>query len=294
MSAVTGSTAQPFRWDLVTPDQLGTLLRDTAEPDLWFAPRLAQCAAKVLARSGGGDLYFVGRSLDSMFDLLGGALTGITVPQVFRLPLSFSGATVRRGEPFRRPLSPPELAHARAVLTDAGLAPSALARRPRPATFVDVVDSGSTFTEVYTLLRDWVDDDRLPWNVIRRRLCFVGVTIRTHTSPNTFRWKHSAPWTRQLPANSVLSVSLDLPVWSYLGNSQVKLTRSHYPDRWLSDLEGPGRDARTRQALAEAVALVAFGRSPLCRALLAETIGREPNLRRPWLRAIHRQLSRGV
>jgi hypothetical protein len=32
------------------------------------------CAAKLLARSGNGDLVFVHRSLDSMFDLLGGAL----------------------------------------------------------------------------------------------------------------------------------------------------------------------------------------------------------------------------
>jgi len=26
----------PFRWDLVTPDQLGSLLAGTTQPDLWF------------------------------------------------------------------------------------------------------------------------------------------------------------------------------------------------------------------------------------------------------------------
>jgi hypothetical protein len=66
--------SQPFRWDLVTPDQLGSLLVGTAAPDLWFLDDLVACAGKVLARSGNGDLIFVGRSLDSMFDLLGGAL----------------------------------------------------------------------------------------------------------------------------------------------------------------------------------------------------------------------------
>ena len=55
----------PFRWDLVTPDQLGSLLHGGVPPDLWFLDDLVGCAGKVLARSGNGDPFFVGRSLDS-------------------------------------------------------------------------------------------------------------------------------------------------------------------------------------------------------------------------------------
>jgi hypothetical protein len=46
-----------------------------------------------VARSGGGELVFVGRSLDSMFDLLSGALAdaGGTV-RLSRLPFSFQRA----------------------------------------------------------------------------------------------------------------------------------------------------------------------------------------------------------
>jgi len=66
----------PFRWDLVSPDQLGSLLAGTAPPSLWFLDELVECTGKVVARSGDGDLIFVGRSLDSMFDLLGGVLAG--------------------------------------------------------------------------------------------------------------------------------------------------------------------------------------------------------------------------
>jgi hypothetical protein len=36
----------PFRWDLVTPDQLGSMLAGTTEPDLWFVDDLVQCAGK--------------------------------------------------------------------------------------------------------------------------------------------------------------------------------------------------------------------------------------------------------
>ncbi len=70
----TAEESVPFRWDLVTADQLGSLLAGTTAPDLWFLDDLVVCAGKVLARSGNGDLVFVGRSLDTMFDLLGGAL----------------------------------------------------------------------------------------------------------------------------------------------------------------------------------------------------------------------------
>jgi hypothetical protein len=49
-----------------------------------------------------------------------------------------------------------EQAQARGILADVGLTPYALARRKRPATFVDVVHGGSTFTELFTLLRCWI------------------------------------------------------------------------------------------------------------------------------------------
>jgi len=63
-------------------------------------------------------------------------------------------------------------------------------------------------------LRVWIDQECEPWNVIRRKLRFIGVTSRAKTSPNTFRWHQHAEWTRQLPARSVRNVSLDHRVWS--------------------------------------------------------------------------------
>jgi hypothetical protein len=88
----------PFRCDLVTPDQLGSLLVGTPTPDLWLLDELVACAGKVLARSGNGDLVFVGRSLDSMFDLLSGALADLGGQRrLRRLPLSFQRPRARSG-----------------------------------------------------------------------------------------------------------------------------------------------------------------------------------------------------
>jgi hypothetical protein len=115
---------------------------------------------------------------------------------------------------------------------------------------------------------------------------FVGVTNQAKTSPNTYRWQQHAPWVRQLPARAVLNVSLHPWVWSYFGDHQDKLTRSYRPERWLVEADGPDRDQRTRQALAEAAALVAYGRSQPGRRALARAIGREPALAQPWLRTL--------
>jgi len=285
----------PFRWDLVTPDQLGTLLDGTAAPDLWFLDELVACTGKVLARSGNGDLVFVGRSLDSMFDLLGGALADLPGPRhVRRLPLSIARDGVGSFRRWRRRLlTPLEQDQLRRMLAGVDVTPYGLARRARPVTFVDVVNRGSTFTELYELLRTWIDQERESWPTIRRKVRFVGVTVRAQTSPNAYRWQQHAPWTAQLPARAVLNVSLDWPVWSYLGDHQVKLTRTLRPERWLAEAPGPDRDERTRQALAEAAAIVAHGRSRSGRQALARAVGREPALAQPWLRSLVTALNTG-
>lgn len=233
MSARPAADNRPFRWNLVTPDQLGALLDGCTDPDLWYLEDLVTCAAKVLARSDDGRLLFVGRSADSIFDLLSGALADTTWrdrPQ--RLPFSFRGDA--------DDLTPNEIRQARAIFAAAGLSPEHLARGPHPATFVDLVHAGHTFTNLYRLLRDWVDEQRQPWNAIRRRIRFVGITSRTKTSPNTWRWHQHADWTRDLPARSVVNISIDRSVWHYLGDHQTKLTRSFHPKLWTQpDGDGP-------------------------------------------------------
>ncbi|MFS8095560.1 hypothetical protein LFM09_00310 [Lentzea alba] len=271
----------PFRWDLVTSDQLGSLLDDVTPPELEHLAALAECAGKVLARSGNGDLVFVGRSLDSMHDLLGGALEG-TGHTVARLPLSFwSRGDYTRAQTLR----------AREVAAGLGITPAALARRTRPVTFVDVVSSGGTFTRLFTLLDDWIAEERETWPVIRRKLRFVGVTSQGRTTPNKFRWQQHRDWTRRLPAASVVNVSLDPYAWSYFGDFQPKLTRSFPPPKWLAEPDEIRRDERTRKALAEAVRLVELGRSKEVRRRIARAIDGEPALAEPWLRTLFRQLS---
>ncbi|MDT5034034.1 MAG: hypothetical protein QOC94_4205 [Actinoplanes sp.] len=180
---------------------------------------------------------------------------------------------------------------ARRLLTSLGITPQALARRDRPIAFVDVIAGGSTFGDLFTLLDEWIDESREPWDVIRKKLRFVGVTARRATSPKTWRWQQHASWTGRLPARAVVNVSLEPVIWSYVGNDQPKLTRTFRPDRWRVTDDGPNRDERTRIALAEAAAVVSYGRSNQGRRALARAIEGEPALSQAWLRSLVRQLN---
>jgi hypothetical protein len=208
--------------------------------------------------------------------------------------VSFARGAVPAGRRWRpRPFTAAETDRVRGFLADVGVTPHGLARRPRPVTFVDVVHGGGTFTDLFTLLRDWIDEERASWPVIRRKLRFVGVTIRRETGPNTWRWQQDVSWPRQLPARAVVNVSLDYRVWSYLGDHQVKLTRCCRPEHWLAGAPGPARDERTRQAVAEAVAIVAHGRSRAGRQAIARAVAGEPALAEAWLRTLVTALNSG-
>ena len=274
---------RPFRWDLVRPDHLGSLLDGVPKPDLWFLDDLVDCAAKVLTRSEDGELYFVGRSADSVFDLLGGAL-----PDPGRLHLLPLSTGSMDGWPHDR-LHPAEVAQLRTNLTAHGLSPAALARGSRPIVFADVVSTGRTLEQLLGILRDWAADERADWPAVLRRVRIVGLTRRKHTSPNTHRWQQHVDWAREVP---IRNVSVEPALFGYLADCQPKLTRSFGRYLWADEeVRHPGRDDSTRRALAEAVAIAEAGRTRAVRARLARTMDREPAIAEPWLRDLIRRLA---
>jgi diadenosine tetraphosphatase ApaH/serine/threonine PP2A family protein phosphatase len=278
---------QPYRWALssyggAAPARLGTLTEGAKTPRLRHLPELTACTGKVLARARAADLCFVGRSLDSMYDLLTGALEGTAWPGTMnRLPISLRYARPRDAAPRRR---------FREHLAAAGLEPYALARRRRPLAVVDVVSEGSTFDAVHGELARWIAESREPWAVIRRKLRYVGVTVRGRSSPNCWRWQQSpesAPWVRTLPAGHVVNVSLPWDVWTWLGDNQPKLHRSFPPKSWFEqDAAAPRRHRDLANALAEARAMVAAGRTRTVRDGLVRTMAAEPGFADREVRAL--------
>ncbi|WP_328402440.1 hypothetical protein OHS70_29915 [Streptomyces sp. NBC_00390] len=269
---------QRYRWRLasydgIAPDRLGALTDGAGDtrPHDRFLGELTACTAKVLARAEGADLVFVGRSLDSMYDLLTGAF-------------EHSGW---EGRLLRLPLSglcdddwgPAERHRLREHLAAAGLEPYALARRARPIALLDVVHQGTTFTTVHRQLADWIEESREPWPVIRRKLRYIGVTEQGTTSPHHWRWQQDRAhdWVRTLPAGHVVNVSLDSRMWSELADRQPKVTPGFPPHQWFDvETTTKTRHRHLAHALAFARALVEAGRSRAVRDALIRLMGREP------------------
>jgi hypothetical protein len=94
-------------------------------------------------------------------------------------------------------------------------------------------------------------------------------------------------------AAAISNVSLPGEVWHYLGNSQPKLTESFHRHRWADEtVRLPRHDKQTRQALAEAVALVEYGTTPATRSRLRRELAATPTIAQPWLRALVQELRR--
>ncbi|WP_199547025.1 hypothetical protein [Streptomyces sp. N35] len=280
---------RPYRWVLSSyggerPDRTGEVPRPPAHAGdgtfgADYLDALIDCTAKVLARSGGADLCFFGRSLDGMYDLLSGALEpGGRGGRIDRLPLSCRHS---------RRWSPAQRLRFREHLAAVGLAPHALARRKRPLALVDVVSEGGSFTTLHEELARWIEESREPWPVIRRKLRYVGVTVRGKSSPNHDRWQQGLDWVRTLPAGHVVNVSLDPYIWSELADHEPKLTRWFPPERWLRDeCTAVARHPHVAPALARARALVEAGRSREVRAELVRLMARDPGFATREVRAL--------
>ncbi|MEV0645876.1 hypothetical protein AB0I28_11500 [Phytomonospora sp. NPDC050363] len=282
---MSGTPPLPFRWDLARPDRLGPLVPpNTGRPLLWAA-ELAACAAKVLARAGDAELYFVGRSADSVHDILRGALRNTSWHgRVRRLPVSLDSYD-RYTDAERRRL--------REILAATLPSPAGMASG-RDLAFVDIVAEGRTYESLFRAVEGWVGAERGNWPVIRRGLRFLGLTEELHTSPKTWRWWQHAEWTRRLAPGAIVNVSIDSHLFHYLGGRQSKTAPSFRVSRWWDEsVARPSREGEALLGLTLAAGYTEFGALASTRAALARGIEAEPAVREGWARRLAGELRRG-
>jgi hypothetical protein len=278
----------PFRWDLTRREQLGRLLE--ANPGagdsyyhqpLWpeFLKELRGTAVRVVAMAGNARLVFVGRSPESLYDYLTGALADTEWRDRCAL------LSISLGD--HRPETPTALALFRAHLRALGLHPAQVAAAPRPVAFVDLIWQGRTFGALSSLLAEWAREEGVDVRAVRRRMRFVGITTRTRNSPKTWRWFQQLEWVRDYPRSALRGVSVPYWMWTYLGDSQHKTMLSNRPDRWgTEEMRSPSRDPGTLVALRNAYEIHELGRRPEERARFAAELIARPEMREPWLRSL--------
>ena len=279
----------PFRWDVRRREQLGTLARgEPAESYPGFLDDLRRCCARVVATAGDARLIFVGRSPESLFDHLSGALADTSwADRAALLNLSLRQQGGGRGQP-----DAAARAAVRAQLAAHALDPAGIAASPRPVALIDLLYSGETFGALLELLSGWANEARVDDAALRRQLRIVGITERTKNSPNTWRWQQRLPWaTAFRPRSALKGVSVPPVLWSYLGDWQKKVARSNPPWRWSDpEMRRPPREPEHAEALRLAVALYEAGRTCTEREALATRLVAERAMRHPWLRTLVTEL----
>jgi hypothetical protein len=220
---------KPFRWNMASPRLLRRLGRGwTPAVPAHQQDRLLRCAASVLRAGGDSDLVFVGRSLESVYDLLSGALSRTTwYDRVQILQLSLRDLSPAEF-PERCPQRAASLAgYFRACL----LTPRQIVERPRPVAFVDLVDRGSTFATLSRLLRFW-SGGPAAWREVRERLTWVAVLSQTPPDGGAHWHPSRSQGAEEFDPEHVRRCFLNTQLWRYLADQQLKTTASYTPRRW--------------------------------------------------------------
>jgi hypothetical protein len=239
----------------------------------------------VLAFAGDSDLVFVGRSPESLFDLLSGVLLETT----WRDRLCLLNVAFRHEDP-------PDDVATRAIapyFEQLRLSPRELVLRNRPIAFIDVVDTGDTIGSLLRLLHRWSERDDLEWRSVARRIRFVGLTWREKTSPKTWRWQQHSEWVQLLRPRSIKNVSLPGDFASYLAGGIPKMTETFPPWRWSDpSVRRPMRTAEAREGLALALYLFELGRERETRREFARELGKQPAVAESWFRSLALEIKR--
>jgi hypothetical protein len=148
-----GPPIRPFRWNPAKRSELGRLIDDRAADDAaWLEDALLPLLARVIAFCDDGDLFFVGRSPESLFDYLSGLLLDSSwAGRLHLLHYSMWGMSVDRMETEY----PQALGELHRYLTALALDPLAIKNRPRAVTLVDLVSQGQTFDSLIQVLYEW-------------------------------------------------------------------------------------------------------------------------------------------
>jgi hypothetical protein len=264
----------PFRWDVRARRPIRRLLAGRRAPSYpGFRDDLLDCCARVVARSGGGDLFFVGRSPESLFDHLRGLLGDTSWSRRLALvPLSLRDLD---DHPDKEPL-------VRAYLDSRGLSPKRVIASRRPTTLIDLVWSGGTFGELLRILDEWCSEEDRP--ALHAQLRFVCIARS--------KWRgEAADWMTFLPRRVVRTIIIKRKLWHYLADSQAKTMPSFTPDLWGDPdvlLPLPARSYGGAVKLARELFL--FGCARRRRAELALRIKTLPSMRQRWLRDLVREL----
>lgn len=278
---------KPFRWNIAKKEQLGGLLEvPTQKAYPSYEDQLLECSAKIVARSSERKIVFVGRSPENIFDFLSGIFQETS--RESKIDLLNISNRFREINEIKNTL-PSAFQALKEHFFEVGISPDQIIAEPKGICFCDLVASGGTFKNIFYFLEEWAKQDGSDFPGITNKLGFIGITQRTKNSPNTWRWQQNAGWVKQHNKLTVKNVSVPASLWDYLGNRQVKVAKTNYPERWnTEEILLPPREEENIKALKQAFKIYNLGRNQ--RKIFSEKLASLQEFREPWIRSLVNEL----
>lgn len=284
---------QPFRWDVSKREQLGRLVEGPpTETYPQFIDDLQVCCSRIIAYCANSDLIFIGRSPESIFDYLSGLFSVTSWANRCSL-LNISMRNV--SPPTIRDRYPGAITAIREQFSFLSLAPTQIIVRDRSVALVDLVASGNTLGNITSLLFEWARELNGDEEALKKKLRFIGITIKKKTSPKTWRWNQQVEWARNIRPRNIKNVTIPLRLWDYLGNTQSKVSRSNPPWRWGdAAMANPPHEGQNLQALRLALYLYEMGSARESRLDFASRLSSESSMTFKWFRALITELRKAA
>lgn len=285
--------AKPFRWTIAKREQLGHLLAGAPRVNPYrrgFLDELRRASARILALADDADLAFVGRTPENFYDYLSGAFDGMAdAPGLHLVHFSLRCA----GPGGIATIAPEKVAGFHGYLRAEGIDAAAVCERQHPLALVDFVAQGGTIQNFIGLLHLQAERAGVDWTAVQRRLRIIGLRVRTHNSPNTWRWQQHQNWLDLIPDVVIKNVSVPAGLMLHLANDQPKTTQPFHPGRWADPQHrAQPLSADQQRALALAVRLYDAGRTRAERFRLAAAIAGHVQMRQAATRRLVSRLKR--
>ncbi|HKD74291.1 MAG TPA: hypothetical protein VKB76_02300, partial [Ktedonobacterales bacterium] len=255
-----------------------------------FILELLDCAVKCLACSDNADLYFVGRSPESIYDLLSGILRGTSWTGRVHL-LHFSMRYDEEAEVRRE--YPGAVEALRAYLCTLNLSPQQIIASEHGVAFSDIVASGSTLGNLVRILYHWCKDARCDWRAIKAKLRVVAIVEREKPTPHAWRWwqQDTATCVPLLWRQAITNIAVSGSFFHYLGAKQQKTTISYTPERWATgEASHPAHHTGHLEALRLALHIYETGRETPLRRAFAHQMAHERAMRYAWFRSLAHEI----
>lgn len=286
-----------FRWDITRPEQLGRLVdieppvqpayRVDPTPDFGvFADEVRRCCARVIAAAGDSQLVFIGRSPESLFDYLSGAFAETR----WARRLAMLNVSFRSCDGHWSDLD----AAARTAIAEqfrsVGLNPLGIVSSRRPIALIDLICSGDTFERLTTLLATWAAAEGIDERAIWRRVRIVGITRYYPPDIAPTSWKR-LEWAVRFRPRALEGISVPDWFWTYLGDDQLKVSRSNPSWCWADpSMTRPPREPERGAALRVASALYQRARGRAERDALIADLAEHAAMRHAWYRGVQAEL----